>query len=99
MDIVTSHLVAFQVSLVILQVPFDNINGQPLYETPQGDQFKALEANTYNRKTYGKYGLLVIIYFFKRILSSLSYSMRAITSTICILTLIKLQAIYSSSFS
>lgn len=63
MDIVTSHLVAFQVSLFILQVPFDNINGQTLYETPQGDQFKALEANTYNRKTYGKYGLLVIIYF------------------------------------
>lgn len=61
MDVVTSYLVPFQVSLLMLQVPFDHINGQPLYNTSREE---ASEGISYCRKAYGKN------YFFKHITSS-----------------------------
>lgn len=81
MDVVTSYLVAFQVLLLMLQVTFDHINGQPLYDTSRKDPFEASEGISYYRKAYGKhYGLLVTNYFFfKHITSSLLYFIRTIT--------------------
>nr|XP_034322113.1 uncharacterized protein LOC105340013 isoform X2 [Crassostrea gigas] len=49
MDVVSSYLVSFQVSLLMLQVPFDHINGQPLYNTSREE---ASEGISYYRKAY-----------------------------------------------
>lgn len=54
MEVVTSYLVAFQVSLLMLQVTFDHINAQPLYDTSREDPFEASEGISYYRKAYGK---------------------------------------------
>lgn len=65
MDVVTSCLVAFQVSFLMLLVTFDHTNGQPLYDTSREDPFEASEGISYYRKAYGKnYGMLVTDYFF-----------------------------------
>lgn len=52
MDVATSCLVVFQVSVFIL--PMDKIDGQPLYEHPREYPLKASEANSYYQQIYGK---------------------------------------------
>lgn len=56
MDVATSCIVVFQVSVLIL--PMDKIDGQPLYEPlyehPREYPLKALEANSYYQQIYGK---------------------------------------------
>lgn len=52
MDVATSCLVVFQVSVFIL--PMDKIDGQPLYEHPREYPLKASEANSCYQQIYGE---------------------------------------------